>query len=254
MSVLSMISKPADRAVIVTIVGDSGRGKTSLAATFPKPIIIRAEDGLQAIPLESRPDAFPMLSKTEDLWGQLGALIREEHGYKTVVIDSVTALERMFVEEILSKEKPGTGFQKACGGYGNAFDVLAGMHSRVRKAAGILTDRLGINVVFVGHADTIKMELPNMEPYMSYTLRLNKRSMPSYIDDVDVVGFLRLETFVKGGEDERKVAISDGSRELICYATAENVSKNRYGIKDPIPVNLGENPLAKYIPILAKEI
>jgi len=93
-----------------------------------------------------------------------------------------------------------------------------------------------------------------MEPYMSYTLRLNKRSMPSYVDDVDVVGFLRLETFVKGGEDERKVAISDGSRELVCYATAENVSKNRYGIKDPIPVKLGENPLAKYIPILAKEI
>jgi hypothetical protein len=254
MSVLSTISKPADRAVIVTIVGDSGRGKTSLASTFPKPIVIRAEDGLQAIPVGQRPDAFPQLTKVDDLWDQLGALIREEHGYKTVVIDSVTALERLFIEDIMSREKPGKGMQQACGGYGNAFDVLAGMHQRVRKAAGILSERLGINVVFVGHADTIKLELPNMDPYMSYTLRLNKRSMPSYIDDVDVVGFLRLETFLKGGEDERKMAISDGSRELICYATAENVSKNRYGITDPIPVKLGENPLEKYIPILRKEI
>lgn len=253
MSILSTVTKPADRAVIITIVGDSGRGKTSLASTFPKPIVIRAEDGLQAIPSERRPDAFPLLTKPDDLWEQLRALVVEEHDYRTVIIDSVTALERLFVEDILSNEKPGKGLQQACGGYGAGFDVLASMHQRVRKAAGVLVERRNINVVFVGHADTIKLELPNTEPYMSYTLRLNKKSMPSYIDDVDVVGFLRLETFIKGGEDERKMAISDGSRELICYATAENVSKNRYGITEPIPVKMGENPLAKYIPILSEE-
>lgn len=49
MSVLASISKPADRAPIITIVGDAGTGKTSLAATFPESIFIRAEDGLQSI-------------------------------------------------------------------------------------------------------------------------------------------------------------------------------------------------------------
>jgi len=52
MSVLSGISKPQDRPVIVTLCGDSGMGKTTLAATFPNPIVIRAEDGLQAIPAD----------------------------------------------------------------------------------------------------------------------------------------------------------------------------------------------------------
>lgn len=67
MSILAKISKPADRPVIVTILGDAGMGKTSLAASFPNPIFIRAEDGLQAIPLETRPDALPLLSGADDL-------------------------------------------------------------------------------------------------------------------------------------------------------------------------------------------
>ena len=73
MSILSSISKPQDRPVIVTICGDSGMGKTTLASTFPKPIVIRAEDGLQAIPSESRPDAFPLIHKEEEAVAAVGS-------------------------------------------------------------------------------------------------------------------------------------------------------------------------------------
>jgi len=55
-----------------------------------------------------------------------------------------------------------------------------------------------------------------------------------------------LETFTTG-DGERKKAISDGTRELITYATASNVSKNRYGITDPLKVELGQNPLKSFI-------
>ena len=63
MSILSQIEKPSARPVIVTICGDSGLGKTNLAATFPKPIFIRAEDGLQGIPAEICPDAETFFTK-----------------------------------------------------------------------------------------------------------------------------------------------------------------------------------------------
>ena len=36
MGILDSVAKPIDRPVIVTICGDSGMGKTTLAATFPK--------------------------------------------------------------------------------------------------------------------------------------------------------------------------------------------------------------------------
>src|SRR3546814_5981489 len=68
MSLADLVSVPEDRPVIVTICGDSGMGKTSLAATFPKPIVIRAEDGLQAIPMERR--------RSEEHTSELQSLMR----------------------------------------------------------------------------------------------------------------------------------------------------------------------------------
>jgi hypothetical protein len=247
---LSTISKPADRPVIVTICGDSGLGKTSLAAAFPKPIFIRAEDGLQAIPADKRPDAFPLIHKVDDLWEQITALLQENHQYKTVVIDSVTALERLFVQHVIDSDpKKPRSINQALGGYGAGLSAVATMHQRVRKACGLLNERKGMHVVFVAHADTETIELPDSDPYTRYSLRLGKKSVAPYVDDSDVVGFIKLETFTTG-DGERKKAISDGTRVLVCHATASNVSKNRFGLTEPVKVEQGVNPLAVFIPSL----
>jgi hypothetical protein len=94
------------------------------------------------------------------------------------------------------------------------------------------------------------MRLPDADDYMRYSLRLPPKSMPPYVDDVDVVGFVRLVTFTKGDDGERKKAISTGDRELVCHAVASNVSKNRYGLTEPLAFAAGENPLAAVIPAL----
>lgn len=249
MSILEAVSVPRGRPVVATIIGDAGLGKTSLAATFPSPVFIRAEDGMQSIPEDRRPVAFPRLSSVDDLWEQLAALIKEDHDYKTVVIDSVTALEVMFVEHVMETDpKPPKGIQQAHGGYGAGRDMVSSLHRRVRKAAERLVE-IGINVVFLAHADTVRIEPPDAEPYTKFSMRLHEKSMQPYIDNVDLVGFLRLETYVKGDGD-RKKAISDGTRQLVCHAVASNVSKNRFGITDPLEVKLGENPLADLIPQL----
>ena len=244
MSILDMIRKPEDRPSLVTILGDAGLGKSSLAATFPNPIFIRAEDGLQAIPLESRPDAFPVLTSVNDLWEQLSSLIKEEHQYKTLVIDSVTALERMFIENIVESDpKKPKSINQAMGGYGAGLTAVAALHGRVRKACGLLNNK-GMHIVFIAHADTETIDLPDQDPYTRYNLRLGKRSTAPYVDDVDVVGFIKLQSFVK---DDKKI-ISDGSRVLSVTATASNVSKNRYGITEDLPVSLNVNPFSNYIP------
>lgn len=252
MSLMATISKPQDRPVLMTVCGDAGTGKTSLAATFPKPIFIRAEDGLQAIPAAQRPDAFPILRGPQDLWDQMIALLQENHDYKTLVIDSVTALERMFVQDVLDSDKKAKSINQAMGGYGAGPAAVAAMHQRVRKAAGLLNERKGMHVVFVAHADVETMRLPDADDYMRYSLRLPSKSLPPYVDDVDLVGFLRLETFTKGADGERKKAISTGDRQLVCHADAACVSKNRFGITEPLECTPGVNPLLGLVPSLGK--
>jgi len=251
---MQTVGKPARKPVIATICGDAGTGKTSLAATFPKPIFIRAEDGMRSLDqqvtaglIAEMPDAFPVLTgdnATATLFDQMIALLKENHDYKTVVIDSVTALERIFIEEVMRIDGRAKSINQAMGGYGAGQAAVAAQHQRLRRAAGFLSDRRGMNIVFLAHADVETMRLPDSDDYMRYSLRLPSKSQPPYIDDVDIVGFVKLVSAVTGADGERKKAISTGDRELICHATVSNVSKNRMGITEPIDFVLGTNPLA----------
>ena len=255
MSVMESVGIPRNKPMIATVFGEAGLGKTSLAAAFPKPIFIRAEDGVNSIPAKSRPQAFPVLQDVPTLWEQLNGLINEQHDFKTLVIDSISKLESMFIEHVVSSDpkKPAT-IRQAVGGYGAGLDAVGAMHRRVRKAAGILRDKKGMHVVFIGHAETDTVSPPDGESYSKYSLRMNQnKSTPPYTDDVDLVGFVRLQMFMRGSDDERKLAVTDGSRALVCHATASNISKNRLGITEEIPFALGENPLAPYLENGAKK-
>ena len=248
MSILSSIAKPNDRPIICTITGDAGLGKTSLAATFPRPIFIRAEDGLQAIPLATRPDAFPILTSVDDLWEQLTALIKENHDYKTLVIDSITQLDTLFLNYIVDTDpKKPKSIAQALGGYGAGFQAMSSLHGRVRKAAGILNETKGMNIVFIAHAETETIELPDQDPYTRYNIRMQKKSVSHYSDNTDLVAYLKLETHTFG-EGDKKKAISDGTRILVTYASAANISKNRFGISEDIHVVAGVNPFINLIP------
>ena len=249
MSPLDTIEKPKDRMPIITILGEAGTGKTNLAATMPKPIFIRIEDGLQSIPLNNRPDAFPVIDSVDTLFNQVGALLREKHEYKTVVFDSVTKLDRLFEKYIIDNDpKQPKSINQAMGGYGAGLAAVANLHGRIRKAAGMLND-LGMCVCFIAHADTETIELPDTDPYMRYSLRLGKRSLAHYVDDVDVVALVKLETFYTGDGD-RKKAVSTGDRVICMKATSSSVTKNRYGVTEEIKFNLGVNPFTNIIPTL----
>lgn len=254
MSILGSIEKPKDRPPIITICGDAGAGKSRLAATFPNPIFIRAEDGMQSIPAAERPDAFPVLrgphaqEVVAALFDQLIALLREPHDYQTLVIDSVTALDELFTSEALEKDGKAKTLASALGGYGAGIQYVAGQHHRVRKAAQLLNERRGMTVVFVAHADIETMRLPDQDDYQRWSLRLPPKSLPAYVDFPDMVGFIRQVSVIRGAEGERKRAISSEDRELIVHSGAAQISKNRYGITEPLDVPEGTNPLLGLIP------
>lgn len=253
MSILDMAEVPDRGAQVITICGDAGTGKSSTAATFPKPIFIRAEDGVSRIPSDIRPKALPLLQSADDLWKQLLALVHDPHDYQTVVIDTISALDRLFVKSILDSDKKARALNSVLGGYGAGFNALASLHQRVRKAAEALRTKRGMNVVFIAHTEVDRVSPPDGDDYSRYSLRMtHNKSLPPYLDDVDMVGFLRQRIFLKGEDGERKQAVSTEDRELVCHLTAANVSKNAYGIKAPITVKLGENPLAEFIPSFAK--
>ena len=247
MSILDKAGPPAAEALIVTIVSEPGMGKTSLASTFPKPFLIRTQG--EAVPrdLENPPASIGETSSEEVLVEQLTALIREKHDYKTLIIDSVTGLESMFIQEVLNAPgEKAKSINQAAGGYGAGRETVKAKHMRVRRAAELLRKK-GMFVVFLAHSDIVTLNPPDGESYTQYSLRLHDKSMSPYVDEVDVVGFLKQETALIGQDGQRKRAVGNGDRVLVTYSTPANVSKNRLGITDDLPVEKGKNPLAPWV-------
>jgi len=244
---LKSLQSPTKRPAIITLVGEGGMGKTSLAAMFPNPVFIRTEDGTKSIEGMDHVALFPVVKESSEIFEAFESLRTEEHNFKTLVIDSITQLDVLLQREIIASDPKAKSINQALGGYGAGYSALSAAHERIRRYAGFLNEEKGMNVVFIAHADSETVEPPDAEPYIRYTMRLHKKSVGHYSDNVDLVGFLKLKTYTTGGEGEKKRAGTTGERYLSCVPTPSHISKNRYGITDPIKFTLGENPLEQYI-------
>ena len=239
--------------IILTLCGEAGSGKSSLASTFPDAFIIRTVGEAMPRDVNNAPDELPPLGgkrlengtwDESELFDQLMALVKDEHNYKTLIVDSITGLEDLFVQNILevqpAKQK---SMNSAMGGFGSAWDTVAAKHGRLRKAAEVLRTRRGMNVVFIGHVEVDRVDPPDGEAYSKYNLQLHKKTAPIYVNNSDVVGFLKQDRIVMEGG---KAQTTDG-RVLVVEMTPANVSKNRLGITGNLKVQKGINPFAEYI-------
>lgn len=244
---LDALSKPTgQRPIIATLFAEGGMGKTTLAAMFPRPVFIRTEDGTASLQGNENVSLFPIAQSSQDVLDAIEALATQEHDFKTLVIDSITQLETLIHKEIVEADPKAKSINQAGGGYGAGYASASERHRQVREWAGALAYDKGMNIVFIGHADTETMDLPDMDQYNRYTVRMHKKSIPHYTDNVDVVAFLRLKTFIRG-EEGKKRAVSTQDREIICYPQASNVSKNRFNITEPLPFTFeGGNPFAQW--------
>lgn len=281
MSFLNKIKKPSVKPPIITLVGGAGVGKTTLAATFPNPVFIQAEDAetvFQTYKEEEQPSFFPLIQSPnskrfnikEQILSNLRELITEQHDFKTVVIDSVTALNLFFEQEILlddnqrlakSGKQPVTNIADTHGGFHKGYQVLKGFHLDLFKACQALRDMRGITVVFLAHTGTerIKHDPSESSEYHLFSLNMHKDSAKIYIDNSDAVIFMRHETLVqKSGKDKSEKArvFNTGTRQLIYSGDGEigfPYAKNRFGLSGSEDISHRENPLLSTIPFFTKQ-
>lgn len=235
-----------DKPIIMTIVGEGGIGKTTLAATFPNPIILRTEDGTMSLDGNDNVALFPVAKSSNECFKYVEMLGSEEHNFKTLIVDSITQLNILIEKEIIDSDPKAKSINSAMGGYGAGFSAISEVHRKFRDWCGMLSSDKGMNIVFIAHTDTETIEMPDSDAYTRYTIKMHKKSVSHYSDNVDVVGYLKLKTFTTGSGDKKK-AISNGERIMTCYPTANHISKNRLGISEDITILKGENPFLQYI-------
>ena len=221
----------------ITLAGDQGVGKTTFCLEWPKPVIIAVENGLKSV-VDRDPDAYHVES-TLDVKMILADLAKSKHPYKTVCIDSVTALEAMFTRELLLKGNCDS-LAVYGGGYGRGFQVLAGKMATFAEACKELLSKM--HVVMIMHSEIESYSPEDSEPFDRLTVRVHKNSKQYFLDGPDIVAFMRQRKDVKKTSGSH-IAVGTGQRELLCHTSPSATSKNRIGITDVIELPPGTNPI-----------
>ena len=90
-SLKDIISGQSFSPPVVLLYGPPGVGKTTFAGNAPAPIFIQTEDGANVVGA----DRFPLAESYDAIEAQLGTLVKEDHDFKTLVIDSLDWLESL---------------------------------------------------------------------------------------------------------------------------------------------------------------
>lgn len=263
-------SKP--KSPIITIVAGAGTGKTTLAGLFPAPVFIQAENSTTVFEEwddENKPKFMPRLPRSNKshnvstkntLLEQLRWLITNEHDRKTLVIDTVSTLSDMFEHE-LTDEYGVDNVADACGGFHKGYIALSAMHAEVRKACEVLSQRKDMAIVFLAHIGIQKIKAsPDVDEYSVYSLAMNEKSVHNYVNESDLVCYIKRDNFITGKESDRKTGrttkfgkiMQSEDRKIVTSGDGKIGyinAKCRYGaMPSELDLPHGENPLMQYIP------
>ena len=219
----------------IIIYGDSGMGKTSLASMAPDPVFIGLDDGGRKIrnPKTGEPlqfiDGITIFQDVREVLQQVSLFSQ----YKTIVIDTITALENLAVPYVCATvptEKgakvssiEGYGWNK---GYRHLWDV---MRLILQDCDGLI--RAGKNVIMVAQSKPAKVANAGGEDFLCDTPSLyagQPSIAASFVEWTDHVLAIRYNNLTV---DKKKVSGSE--RVIFTYPEPYFKAKSRT-IKEPV--------------------
>lgn len=268
MSIMDSVSSGVSRTgVRVVFAAQEKMGKTTLGAYAPGALLVPLEVGYAGVNVAKT----PMLQSYEHLKQLLAEITeqaqRGQFQYRTLILDSATALERHIHDYVLRLDpayKPGSKtvtMESTHGGYGKGYNLANTVFDDLLKQLDILAVQGGINIVMTCHVFSSKVIDPTSGEYDSWDLLLHSpKNAKTYgkreliTQWADVVAFLYEPVFVMAAEGKstmsRGVSKNQG-RVLGLSRTPAYTAGNRFGVVGEFPIPAppanGWNSFAKAI-------
>jgi hypothetical protein len=222
-------SKPLPPRLL--IYGPAGIGKTSFAASLPKPILLDYDHGAD----EVRVDRIAGPTRWADMLNTIGLIVSSPGEYRTLAIDTVDVLEPLAVEHVLASEKKrdiNTDFK-----WGAGHALVLGLWRQLFTELDRARDA-GLCVCLLGHATTRTIPDPQFGEYDQYTSRLGRKLWDQTKAWCDVVGFANFDAALHEGTNHDRIIVT-GERRLYTTRGSGFEAKNRFGIDAPLPLSWG---------------
>ncbi len=217
--------------VRVLVYGKNGVGKSTLAASAPRPLFIASEDGLENI------DAMAVSPSS---WEEMLSCVDEaaqSKDYDTIVIDSVDWFEPL-AWDCVCRRGDDKGPKKSIEDFGYGKGYLAALNEwRILISKLSSARSAGKGIVLIAHS--VKKTVKNLagEDYDAWNIKLNERAAGLLREWVDIVGFAETEIVTsKYSPNESVKGIATGKRVLRTNPSAIYESKTRFDLPAKVPL------------------
>lgn len=220
---MKIITQKIQKPPRIILYGPEGVGKTTFGVGCPNPLFICAESGADQF------DVHRVNCKTyEEAKEVFRFLAKEEHEYKSLVIDTIDWLESSVIEAACQK-----GNKDSISDFGFGQRVVIENETRALiKSLDYLNDK-GLNIVLLAHAKIERFIDPEINESLDrWQLKTLKASAPIYKEWCDDMLFCNHDRDVIDGKAK------GGYKRLIWGThTAARDAKSRHGIGEKIELS-----------------
>lgn len=237
MSILTgLTAKKLTVPLRVLVYGQAGIGKSTFAAGAPSPIFVGAEDGTSELEVVRYPVE---MQSGDDILAAIDTLEKDEHAFKTVVLDTVDWAEPLVWESVLrAAGKSGKGIESI--GYGKGWTNSQEFWFKITRRLDQLRHKRGMHVVLLGHSVIRTFKNPEGDDYDMWTLKMHEKSAGVLREWSDDVLFAKQEKYTNKGEGLSKAKVlTDGARSLHTTDKAAFFAKNRHNLPGTLPLDWG---------------
>ena len=168
------------------ILGVEKIGKSTFCSGAPNPIFlpIKKEEGIDSLDVAK----FPTINSFDELMDALGVLADGEHEFKSVVIDSASALEYIVWEAVCADNNVAS-IELAGGGYGKGYGFALDKWKQLMDALDYLREHLGMTTILIGHVKVKTFNDPERASYDQYQFDINEKVAHALSRWADFIGF-----------------------------------------------------------------
>lgn len=227
----------------LTIHGQGGIGKTSMAAYAPNPFFLLSpgETGLHTLIDAGLLPEIPNLEI--DSWENLLAVVEElattEHAYRSLVIDTIDGMEKLAQNYVCATDFAGDWGEKGFVGFQRGYKITAaGPWRGLLASLDKLREVKRMGIILLGHTVVANFQNPSGPDFNRYTPDMHKDSWALTYAWSDFVLFADREIVVSREKTDRKAKGFGGSARIIqteYSATAD--AKNRHNL--PAEIDMG---------------
>jgi len=222
----------------IMMIGVEGVGKSSAGAQMPKPVFICGEDGLVGKQFENTASFTP--GNWKEVLDFCDELATEATDFKSVVIDTLDWIEPMLYKAVCEKYGKGKiehiedfGFGK---GYNLAQTEANHLIYRLEKL-----NKAGFAIMILCHSQIKAFNNPEGDNFDRYEPKVNGKIVGKFKEWCDCVLFAQFDMYTtKDGGFGKAKAFGGQNRIVQTTHSAAWDAKNRFGLPDVMPLDMGE--------------